>query len=56
MGPPQGVYVPEMYEDMTTERVLMMEWLDGTRLRSAGDLSSGSQPRNPDDLRLVEVR
>jgi aarF domain-containing kinase len=59
----EGVYVPKMYSDLTTRRVLVMEWIDGERLRTG--YSSSSAPsegpvagsgRNPaDDLRLVEV-
>jgi len=32
----EGVFVPDMRVDLTTRRVLVMEWVDGTRLRSAG--------------------
>jgi len=52
------VYVPIMHESVTTPRVLVMEWLDGTKLRSA---SSGYGPTPADataaadNLRLVEV-
>lgn len=39
-----GVYVPGMVTDLTTSRVLVMEWIDGERLRTAysafGDTSS----------------
>jgi hypothetical protein len=34
-----GVFVPDMYEDLTTQRVLIMEWVEGRRLRSG---TSGS--------------
>jgi aarF domain-containing kinase len=30
-----GVYVPDMVTDLTTARVLVMEWVDGDRLRTA---------------------
>ncbi len=47
------MYVPEMYLDVTTERVLVMEWVDGVRLRSA---TQGHNARaRLDDLALVEV-
>ena len=28
----QGVYVPEVYHEMCTRRVLVSEWIDGTKL------------------------
>jgi aarF domain-containing kinase len=31
----EGVYVPYMHADLTTQKVLVMEWVDGERLRSA---------------------
>lgn len=49
----QGVYVPEMCVELTTRRVLVMEWVDGVRLRSAA--SGSALPRGRDDLRLVEI-
>ena len=49
----QGVYVPEMCAELTTRRVLVMEWVDGVRLRSAA--SGAALPRGRDDLRLVEI-
>ncbi|KAG2443941.1 hypothetical protein HXX76_002280 [Chlamydomonas incerta] len=30
------VYVPHIYEDYTTAKILTMEWIDGERLRTAG--------------------
>ena len=30
-----GVFVPDMYEDVTTQRVLVMEWVSGRRLRTS---------------------
>lgn len=30
----EGVFVPDMYEDLTTQRVLIMEWVEGRRLRT----------------------
>ncbi len=50
---PQGVYVPEMCVELTTRRVLVMEWVDGVRLRSAA--AGAALPRGRDDLRLVEI-
>lgn len=58
-----GVYVPRMYEDLTTSRVLVMEWIDGERLRTAysavseGSLrgKQGARGSSADDLHLVEV-
>ena len=39
----EGVYVPRMYTEVTTPRVLVMEWVDGERLRTAyTSVSSGS--------------
>ena len=29
--------MPDMYEDLTTQRVLIMEWVNGRRLRSGTD-------------------
>ena len=49
----QGVYVPHLYTDITTQRVLVMEWVEGTRLRSGGTARDGTG--NPDDLKLVEI-
>lgn len=49
----QGVYVPEMCVELTTRRVLVMEWVDGVRLRSAA--SGAALPRGRDDLKLVEI-
>ena len=39
--------------ELTTRRVLVMEWVDGVRLRSAA--SGSALPRGRDDLRLVEI-
>jgi aarF domain-containing kinase len=59
----EGVYVPKMYVELCTSKVLVMEWVEGQRLRTAysavtvpdssslGNVSIGSV----DDLRLVEV-
>ena len=53
----EGVYVPKMYTELTTKRVLVMEWVNGERLKaSVEDSAMGRVQRNPqDDLRLVEV-
>jgi len=62
----EGVYVPKMYSDLTTRRVLVMEWIDGERLRTRYTTNSSSSApsegpvagwrRDPaEDLRLVEV-
>ena len=32
---PQGIYAPEMLLDLTTPRVLIMEWVEGQRLSQA---------------------
>ena len=37
----QGVYIPKMRADLTTQKVLIMEWVDGKRLRSAGKRRPG---------------
>jgi len=65
----EGVFVPDMRVDLTTRRVLVMEWVDGTRLRSAGGFG-GASPTSPrkggpaadadaasaaEDLRLVDI-
>lgn len=56
----EGVYVPQMRPEFTTRRVLVMEWVEGERLRSAYSSSSVSPPNtissgSEDDLRLVEI-
>lgn len=45
-----GVYVPKMYKELTTRKVLVMEWIDGERLHTQRGTSNRS-----DDIRLVEV-
>lgn len=52
-GDLEGVYVPHLYTDITTQRVLVMEWVEGTRLRSGGTATDGTG--NLDDLKLVEI-
>ncbi len=56
----QGVYVPEMLLNLTTRRVLVMEWVVGERLRSASDGVPGVQGQqgtrgSAEDLALVDV-
>lgn len=34
-GKLEGVYVPQMYTELTTQKVLVMEWVEGERIRSA---------------------
>ena len=46
----QGVHVPNMYTDLTTPRVLIMEWVDGTRLRSSAQGGGGRE-----ELQMVEI-
>ena len=43
------IYVPKMYGEYTTERVLTMEWIDGTKPRrgSANNPSTPAQPSQP---------
>ncbi|KAL3153782.1 hypothetical protein ABBQ32_013367 [Trebouxia sp. C0010 RCD-2024] len=49
-GDLEGVYVPKMYTDLTTPRVLIMEWVDGTRLRSSAQGGGGRE-----ELQMVEI-
>lgn len=52
----QGIYAPEMLLDLTTPRVLIMEWIEGRRLRRAGKDGFGpTQAELQDDLKLVEI-
>ncbi len=52
----QGIYSPEMLLDITTPRVLIMEWIEGRRLRRAGKNGFGpSQAELQEDLKLVEI-
>lgn len=46
----QGVHVPKMYTNLTTPRVLIMEWVDGTRLRSSAQGGGGRE-----ELQMVEI-
>ena len=51
-----GVYVPAMVTDLTTTKVLVMEWINGKKLRTAySAMSSMDGESSPDDLRLVEI-
>ena len=45
-----------MVHELTTRRVLTMEWVEGVRLRSAGEDPSAGRALNPEDMRLVGVR
>ena len=55
-APTQGVYVPEMYHELTRPRVLIMEWVEGRRLRSAGGKGPATVGLGrAEDLRLVEI-
>ncbi|PSC70755.1 putative aarF domain-containing kinase chloroplastic [Micractinium conductrix] len=69
-GHMEDVYVPRMHTQLCTRKVLVMEWVDGERLRTAysaaseasgsGGTSSkrsgsGGTGERSDDLRLVEV-
>jgi predicted unusual protein kinase regulating ubiquinone biosynthesis (AarF/ABC1/UbiB family) len=52
----QGVYVPDMMVEHTTQRVLVMEWVEGRRLRREGSNGQGPTPEElQEDLKLVEV-
>lgn len=53
-GEMQGVYVPKMVAELTTERVLVMEWVQGNRLRSAGNLREGDGGPSS-DLSMVDI-
>ena len=47
----QGVYVPSMYTELTTKKVLIMEWIDGTRLKSSSQGGQGAR----EELKMVEI-
>ena len=48
--------MPQMYLEHTTRRVLVMEWIEGQRLRRAGVNGLGpSQAELQEDLKLVEI-
>ena len=47
----QGVYVPDMFTHITTQRVLVMEWIDGTRLKSSSQGGRGAR----EELQMVEI-
>lgn len=47
----QGVYVPGMYTDLTTKRVLVMEWVDGQRLKGQNRTRQAAQ----EELKMVEI-
>lgn len=43
--------MPAMYTDLTTRRVLIMEWVDGQRLKGQNRTAQGAQ----DELKMVEI-
>ena len=48
--------MPEMFPELTAQRVLVMEWVEGRRLRRAGQNGLGpTQAELQEDLQLVEV-
>ncbi|KAG1672433.1 hypothetical protein FOA52_013219 [Chlamydomonas sp. UWO 241] len=51
------VYVPTVYSELTTTRVMTMEWIEGERLRTAGEQQAEGRTvkGSLDDLALVEV-
>lgn len=51
----EGVYVPAMYPDLTTRKVLVMEWIDGERLHTKGASAKSATYELSDEIRLVEV-
>lgn len=50
-GELEGVYVPDMFTHITTQRVLVMEWIDGTRLKSSSQGGQGAR----EELQMVEI-
>eukprot|EP00210_Caulerpa_lentillifera_P001091 g1052.t1 len=54
-GHMKGVYVPHMFTEWTTSKILVMEWVDGVKLRSGIESRRGSSLGNKEDLRLVDV-
>ncbi|KAL6771779.1 hypothetical protein ACKKBG_A27795 [Auxenochlorella protothecoides x Auxenochlorella symbiontica] len=57
-GDLEDVFVPRMYHELTTRRVLTMEWVDGQRLRTAGGRGGSGDAggaASSDDLRLVDI-
>ncbi|KAI7842632.1 hypothetical protein COHA_003736 [Chlorella ohadii] len=68
-GHMEDVYVPRMHTELCTRKVLVMEWVDGERLRTAYSAARdasvatidvpgapyGGAASSSDDLRLVEV-
>ncbi|CAK0758203.1 hypothetical protein CVIRNUC_002602 [Coccomyxa viridis] len=55
-GDLEGIYAPEMLLERTTPRVLIMEWVEGQRLRRAGRNGEGpSREELQADLKLVEI-
>ncbi|KAK9810801.1 hypothetical protein WJX73_008900 [Symbiochloris irregularis] len=52
-GGMQGVYAPHMYQGLTTEKVLIMEWVEGVRLKGAGTLKAPAEKAQ--DLSMVDI-
>jgi predicted unusual protein kinase regulating ubiquinone biosynthesis (AarF/ABC1/UbiB family) len=47
----KDVFVPKMYSDLTTRKVLVMEWVDGFRLTDSANLDK----YNLDRKKLVDT-
>ncbi|KAK2080806.1 hypothetical protein QBZ16_000660 [Prototheca wickerhamii] len=56
-GGMREIHVPRVHAGLTTRRVLVMEWVRGRRLRTAGSREGGGGggAASRDDLRLVDV-
>ena len=46
----------DMEHELTTQRLLTMEWVDGVRIRSAGEDPSVGRALAREDMKLVGVR
>lgn len=51
----KGVYVPQMLLEWTTAKILVMEWVDGVKLRSGIASQQGTTLGSKEDLKLVDV-
>lgn len=52
----KGVYAPKMRLEYTTARVLVMEWVDGVKLRSGTAMArDGNRMGSMADLKLVSI-